>query len=166
MTNRPTATTPLICSDDRHAAKVADLEQQLATLRQVARGYCPACGRGDAAPTVTDWEQQKTRADQAEAALTRVRAALHIADDEGLVVDRYRTDRGGIAWCFRCWGTDTCDGWLSLDHFSQQSAERARDRHVAEAHPPTPVACPACRRADQAGLAPAELHDDCAKEQQ
>lgn len=35
--------------------------------------------------------------------------------------------------------------------------------------PPTPappVPCPACRRADQAGLAPDEQHDDCTKEQQ
>lgn len=43
-------------------------EAELAALRQVARGYCPACGRGDCAPTVEDWEQQKQRADQAEAA--------------------------------------------------------------------------------------------------
>jgi hypothetical protein len=28
-----------------------------------------------------------------------------------------------------------------------------------------PVPCPACRRADQAGLAPDEQHDDCTKEQ-
>lgn len=41
----------------------------LAALRQVARGYCPRCGRGDAAPTVDDWEQQKGRADRAEAEL-------------------------------------------------------------------------------------------------
>lgn len=39
----------------------------LTALRQIARGYCPECGRGDAAPTVTDWEQQRDRADQAEA---------------------------------------------------------------------------------------------------
>ncbi|MGW5582845.1 DUF6085 family protein [Streptomyces sp. NPDC003857] len=38
----------------------------LAALRAVSRGYCPACGRGDAAPTVEDWEQQRQRADQAE----------------------------------------------------------------------------------------------------
>lgn len=42
------------------------LTADLATLRAVARGYCPACGRGDAAPTTADWEQQKQRADQAE----------------------------------------------------------------------------------------------------
>lgn len=51
----------------------------------------------------------------------------------GLVVQPYR-DHGKRQWVFRCWGTDTCDGWLSLDHFSKESAERARDRHVAEEH--------------------------------
>lgn len=45
----------------------------LAALREVARGYCGTCGRGDAAPTVTDWEQQKQRADQAAATVERVR---------------------------------------------------------------------------------------------
>lgn len=53
----------------------------------------------------------------------------------GLVVQPYRDDRNQPRWVFRCWGTDTCDGWLSLDHHSQQSARRARDRHVAESHP-------------------------------
>jgi hypothetical protein len=53
----------------------------------------------------------------------------------GLVVQPYRNDRGENVWVFRCWGTDDgCDGWLSLDHYSEQSAERARDRHVAEEH--------------------------------
>jgi hypothetical protein len=52
----------------------------------------------------------------------------------GLVVQLYRTDRGNPAWVFRCWGTDRCDGWLSLDHTSRQSAEHARDRHAAEEH--------------------------------
>lgn len=56
-----------------------DLDQlygQLDALRTVARGYCPACGRGDAAPTVTDWEQQKQRADQADGTVGRV-TGLH-----------------------------------------------------------------------------------------
>jgi hypothetical protein len=35
-------------------------------------GYCPACGRGDAAPTADDWEQQRQRAETAE---TRLRLA-------------------------------------------------------------------------------------------
>ncbi|MEH0542968.1 hypothetical protein QA802_07765 [Streptomyces sp. B21-105] len=47
--------------------RAALAEHELAALRQVARGYCPACGRGDAGPTVNDWEQQKQRADAAEA---------------------------------------------------------------------------------------------------
>lgn len=227
---------------------------ELAALRAVARGYCPACGRGDAAPTVADWEQQKQRADQAEELLCiahdtsnkseteRARAAqraetaerdaeiyrkrlarltdgyaeqfrrleaaeaqrdelhrrcLNLLGDHGiashrldlirdaarlhrqqlisinelyavvealdqpapaaatqatdtpkeprvpacttgLVVQPYRNDRGDPAWVFRCWGTDTCDGWLSLDHATRQSAERARDRHIAEEHATEP----------------------------
>jgi hypothetical protein len=51
----------------------------------------------------------------------------------GLVVQPYR-DHGEKRWVFRCWGTDTCDGYLSLDHYSQQAAERARDRHLVEDH--------------------------------
>ena len=51
-----------------------------------------------------------------------------------LVVEPYRNDQNQDRWVFRCWGTKTCDGWLSLDHYSQESAERARDRHVAEEH--------------------------------
>ena len=42
-------------------------ETELRALRTVARGYCPACGRGDASPTAQQWEQQRQRADQAEA---------------------------------------------------------------------------------------------------
>lgn len=33
------------------------------------------------------------------------------------------------------------------------------------AKPPAPAPCPACARADQAGLAPGELHPSCRKEQ-
>jgi len=52
----------------------------------------------------------------------------------GLIVKAYR-EHGQEKWVFRCWGTDDgCDGFLSLDHFSKQSAERARDRHLAEEH--------------------------------
>lgn len=56
----------------------------------------------------------------------------------GLVVEPYRADNGQQRWVFRCWGTDTCDGWLSLDHHTQQSARRARDRHAAEHHAQEP----------------------------
>ncbi|MFF7880998.1 hypothetical protein ACH40F_08030 [Streptomyces sp. NPDC020794] len=56
-------------------------------------------------------------------------------------VRSYRNDQNQERWAFRCWGTDRCDGWLSLDHTSQESAERDRDRHVAEEHgAPAPAA--------------------------
>ncbi|MFB6787655.1 hypothetical protein ACFCWT_13365 [Streptomyces olivaceus] len=42
-----------------------------------ASGYCPACGRGDCAPTPDEYEQQRQRAERAEAALVRVH---HLAD--------------------------------------------------------------------------------------
>jgi len=54
--------------------------------------------------------------------------------NDTLVIEPYRNDRHENVWAFRCWGTDTCDGWLSLDHSSQESAERARGRHIAEEH--------------------------------
>jgi hypothetical protein len=66
--------TDRIPLDDMTSDQLDQLYAELDALRQVARGYCPACGRGDAAPTVADWEQQKTRADQAEADLDRARA--------------------------------------------------------------------------------------------
>lgn len=52
----------------------------------------------------------------------------------GLVVQPYR-EHGLDRWVFRCWGTDDgCDGLLSLDHYSEGSANAARDRHIVEAH--------------------------------
>ncbi|WP_225840286.1 hypothetical protein [Streptomyces sp. NK08204] len=54
----------------------ARAEAELARLRQVARGYCPACGRGDAAPTVQDWEQQRQRADHLTTEITALRDDL------------------------------------------------------------------------------------------
>ena len=57
----------------------------LAALRTVARGYCPHCGRGDAAPTADDFEQQRKRAEVAENRLRLAhqarRAKEHQLDD-------------------------------------------------------------------------------------
>jgi hypothetical protein len=50
------------------------LYDQLDTLRAVARGYCPACGRGDATPPVEAYEEQRARTARAETAIVRVRA--------------------------------------------------------------------------------------------
>jgi len=79
---------PILVSEHTQlVTRLAEAEAQLAALRQVARGYCPHCGRGDAAPGVDDWEQQRQRGDRAEAALARVRA---LADrwDNALAPDR------------------------------------------------------------------------------
>jgi hypothetical protein len=117
----------------------AAIERTLAAVRVVDRD------------DVTDWQRgYRACSTMARAALTEqpAPAATQATEptppadpDDTLVVDRYRTDRGDHAWCFRCWGTDTCDGALSLDHSSRESAERARDRHVAEEHtqPATPI---------------------------
>jgi hypothetical protein len=64
MTDRLTAST---INDEQLDA----LYDQLDALRAVARGYCPACGRGDAAPNVEDWEAERQRAEAAEALLRR-----------------------------------------------------------------------------------------------
>lgn len=74
--------------DDHDALDLAEMlvktQDELAALRAAARSYCPTCGRGDAAPTVEHWEQQKQRADRAEAALARIQA---LADEYPAGID-------------------------------------------------------------------------------
>lgn len=164
------------------AAMLVAAQDQLAALRAVARGYCPACGRGDCSPTADQWYKQQQRANKAEAerdtarqhaaAIAAQRDRLRqrmntLADrwDHALPIDKpyartlrneisvapfhgtstavrsYRADDGSQKWAARCWGTDTCDGWLSLDHETERWAEIARDRHLAEDHlAPAPAA--------------------------
>ncbi|MFE3855283.1 hypothetical protein ACFXPN_29645 [Streptomyces griseorubiginosus] len=68
--------------------------------------------------------------------LTELRAEISVApfNGEHTVVQSYRADDHTIKWAARCWGTETCDGWLSLDHDTERWAEIARDRHVAQEH--------------------------------
>jgi hypothetical protein len=49
------------------------LQTRVAELEQVARGYCPECGRGDCAPTVEHWDRERKRAKQAESDLAEAR---------------------------------------------------------------------------------------------
>ncbi|MBZ6207483.1 hypothetical protein KVH31_13345 [Streptomyces olivaceus] len=65
-------------ADDRelYAAIASDIRRKIDGASE-ASGYCPACGRGDCAPTPDEYEQQRQRADRAEAALARVH---HLAD--------------------------------------------------------------------------------------
>ncbi|MFF8829300.1 hypothetical protein [Streptomyces sp. NPDC015131] len=57
---------------------------------------------------------------------------LTLADH--LEVAEYRHDHGHLAWAWRCWGDESCDGWLSLDHTSVEAATRAARKHHAEEH--------------------------------
>lgn len=51
-------------------------------LETPAAGYCPHCGRGDAGPTADEYEQQRQRAEQAEAALANLHAGEAEPPDE------------------------------------------------------------------------------------
>lgn len=68
------------------------LYDELAALRRVSRGYCPACGRGDAAPTGADWEQQKQRADQAERERDGI-SRMHLTAMSNLGIATHRLDQ-------------------------------------------------------------------------
>lgn len=70
--------------------RVQQLDAELAALRQVARGYCPACGRGDAAPGVDDWERERKRADRAEED-----ARLALKQRQEMAAERYAWQERG-----------------------------------------------------------------------
>ena len=79
-------------------------------------------------------------------------------DPEGAMTVQEYTERGRRLWVFRCWGADTCDGWLGLEHDTQTSALAERERHVAEEHPePSPAATEAI---EHHYLSTGCLHDD------
>jgi hypothetical protein len=121
-----------------------DLDVLERVVRRARRAEA-AIARVRAECALIEQDMQGSEDDGMRTALIRILAALDeptfgpaatqaTEPHTGLVVQPYRNDQGQPAWVFRCWGTDTCDGWLSLDHTSQQSAERARDRHVTEEH--------------------------------
>lgn len=120
-------------------AGVAVLQATANRVRQAAAPVDPEAERAAS-------ERARQLAAEAEHASEQL-AALdtpHI----GIVVEPYRNDQNQARWVARCWGTDTCDGWLSLDHTSEQWAQQARDRHVAEEHAePAPAATEAADRA-------------------
>jgi hypothetical protein len=68
--------------------------------------------------------------------LTELRAEISVApfDPDGAMTVQEYTEHGRHLWAFRCWGTDTCDGWLGLGHHTQTSALLERERHVTEEH--------------------------------
>lgn len=72
--------------------------------------------------------------DKAYARTLRAEISVAPFDPDGAMTVQEYTERGRHLWAFRCWGTETCDGWLGLGHHTQTSALLERERHVAEAH--------------------------------
>ncbi|MGK9463957.1 hypothetical protein ACSLFT_28585 [Streptomyces sp. G6] len=78
-----------------------------------------------------------------------LRAEISVAPfdpDGAMSVQEYR-EHGRRLWAFRCWGTETCDGWLGLGHHTETSAMLERERHVAEEHGEQPAPAPAATQA-------------------
>lgn len=108
-------------------------------------GRCPSChttmrARPDEPVTAgrivrqfPDERREQAEADVLTAEAVRQMDAGPTQSHTGLVIQPYR-DHGVEKWVFRCWGSDTCDGVVSLDHTSQRWAEAARDRHLTEDH--------------------------------
>jgi hypothetical protein len=65
-----------------------------------------------------------------------LRAEISVApfDPAGAMTVQEYTERGRRLWAFRCWGTETCDGWLGLGHHTQTAALLERERHAREEH--------------------------------
>ncbi|KUJ65415.1 hypothetical protein [Streptosporangium amethystogenes] len=87
MTRRPRVDQ---LTDDMLDQLYADLD----ALKAITAGYCGHCGRGDCSPTADQWLEQRQRAEQAEAAIARVRA-LH---------SRWEYDQNDCSVCVDCYG--------------------------------------------------------------
>jgi hypothetical protein len=91
--------------------------------------------------TLADRWDNALAPDKAYARTLRAEITCDPFDPEGAMTVQEYTERGRHLWAFRCWGTDTCDGWLGLGHHTQTSALLERERHVAEMHAaPDPAA--------------------------
>lgn len=92
--------------------------------------------------------------DKAYARTLRDEISVAPFDPDGAMAVREYTERGRHLWAFRCWGTETCDGWLGLGHHTQTSALVERERHAAEAHSTEePATDPELRRQLDAAIA-------------
>lgn len=134
---------------ERELKQVGEARHRAETERDTARQHAAAI----AAQRDRLRQRMNNLADRWDAALAvdkpyarALRAEISCAPFEPeacLAVQQYRADNGTTKWAFRCWGTDICDGWLSLGHDTERWAEIARDRHVAEDHT-APESRPSC----------------------
>lgn len=144
--------TDRIKLDDLTSDQLDALYEQLDQLRAVARGYCPACGRGDAAPGVEHWEQQKRRADQAEELLHIAHETSNRSEAErARAVQRAETAERDVR-IYRDRLARLTDGYA--EQFRRLEAAEAALARVRALHQPTgvvaaaefgnPADCPTC----------------------
>lgn len=94
------------CTHDEHGADcgaiadavlrvpaIAEALTAAAAVADIDRGYCPHCGRGDAAPSADQWLQERRRAEKAEATVRSWLPALRRAIDCLDTTCRYHGDQ-------------------------------------------------------------------------
>lgn len=84
MTEHVTANTPLICSDERHAAKVADLEQRIQQAEELLRIAHETSNRSEA-----ERARAVRRAEQLAAAVLRIHT---LADEHPVAIPTHLVD--------------------------------------------------------------------------
>ncbi|MCG0069708.1 hypothetical protein L0F81_41765 [Streptomyces tricolor] len=140
-------------TDRRTASTITDTEldqlyAELTALREVARGYCPACGRGDASPTAQQWEDQRKRANQAEELLriahdTSNRAEAERARAEAAIARVRALHVNGYGLCDECTGSHgvpwPCPTIQALDQPAPPATTRATEprEHCGHLSPET-----------------------------
>ncbi|NUS22705.1 MAG: hypothetical protein HOV92_00555 [Streptomyces sp.] len=125
----------------RAEAAVARVRKAIDSVKAAGQGHTPTTPYDRGVERAVDWvtmrvlEAIDARLVNGTAPEPAATQATERSDTgTGLVVHPYRDERNLQRWVFRCWGTDTCDGWLGLGHHTEASALREWDRHVAEAH--------------------------------
>lgn len=128
MTDRPTASTITDAQLDR-------LHRELDEARQSAAAIAAQRDRlRQRMNALADRWEHALAPDKSYARALRAEISVAPFDPEGAMAVQEYTEHGRRLWAFRCWGTETCDGWLGLGHHTETSAWRERERHVAEKH--------------------------------
>jgi hypothetical protein len=105
----------------------------LAALRAVARGYCPDCGRGDAAPTADDWERERRRADQAEAERDDLARQLSESRSGEAILGQRVLHWVALASSHQHWGQRRWNAWKNARSRARNWRARAERAEAAVA---------------------------------
>jgi hypothetical protein len=127
--------TDRLSIDQINSDQLDELYDDLAEARQSAAAIAAQRDRlRQRMNTLADRWDNALAPDKAYARTLRNEISCAPFDPDGAMTVQEYTERGRKLWVFRCWGTDTCDGWLGLGHHTQTSALVERERHVVEAH--------------------------------